>query len=121
MQDFIQPENTFAPYLVRAATILTMVPGQKPINNGALLIQVTDRSDRIKAVDSYNSLQKESPQRVVDLGSVTIAPRLINAHTHLEISHLAGLTIGGRGFVTWLKSLVPYLEQPPNDDGVVKS
>ncbi len=101
--------------LLRAATILTMVPGQKAIDNGALLIQTTANGDRIKAIGNYHSLQNESYQKVVDLGAVTIAPGLINAHTHLEISHLAGKTIGGRGFVTWLKSLVPHLEEPPDD------
>ena len=115
MQDFIQPENTSAPYLIRAATILTMVPGQKAINNGALLIQETGNGDRIMAVGSYASLQKESFHKIVDLGTVTIAPGLINAHTHLEISHLFGMTIGNRDFVPWLKSLVPHLEQPPDD------
>ena len=29
MQDFIRAENYFTPYLIRAATLLTMVPGQK--------------------------------------------------------------------------------------------
>lgn len=92
-----------------------MVPKQKPIDNGALLIQPTANGDRIRAVGSYRSLQKESYQKVIDLGAVTIAPGLINAHTHLEISHLAGKTISGQGFVTWLKSLVPHLEEPPDD------
>ena len=92
-----------------------MVPGQKPINNGALLIQPTDNGDIITAIASYRSLKKESYHKVVDLGSVTIAPGLINAHTHLEISHLSGMTIGGQGFVTWLKSLIPHLNLPPDD------
>ena len=118
MQDFIQPEKASAPYLVRAATLLTMVPGQKPIDNGALLIQSTSNCNRIKAVGSYRSLEKESSQKVLDLGAVTIAPGLINAHTHLEISHLAGMTVGGQGFVTWLKSLVPHLNTPPDDEAL---
>ena len=92
-----------------------MVPGQKPIDNGALLIQPTPNGNRIRAVGSYGSLQKESYQKVIDLGALTIAPGLINAHTHLEISHLTGKTIGGQGFITWLKSLVPHLEEPPDD------
>jgi len=102
-------------FLVRSATILTMVPEQKPIDNGALLIQPTATGDRIIAVGSYRSLQKESYEKIVDLGAVTIAPGLINAHTHLEISHLEGKTTGGQGFVTWLKSLVPHLEEPPEE------
>ena len=92
-----------------------MVPGQKLIADGALLIQPTGNGDRIMAVGTYSSLKKESYERIVDLGPVTIAPGLINAHTHLEISHLSGKTIGGQGFVSWLESLVPHLNLPPDD------
>ncbi len=115
MQDFIMNKKDSTPYLVRAGTILSMVPGQKAIDNGALLIQPTINGDRIKAVGGYHSLQRESYGKVVDLGTVTIAPGLINAHTHLEISHLSGKTTGGLGFITWLKSLIPHLEEPPDD------
>ncbi|MCD6293304.1 MAG: amidohydrolase family protein [Deltaproteobacteria bacterium] len=101
-------------FLLRAGTILTMVPEQKPIIDGALLIHTTAAGKRIKAVGSFRSLQRESYEKIVDLGTQTIAPGLINAHTHLEISHLIGKTTGGRGFVTWLKSLVPHLEKTPD-------
>ena len=121
MQDFIRSENYSAPYLLRAKTILTMVPGQKAIADGTLLIQPTDNGDRITTIGTYRSLKKESYEKIVDLGSLTIAPGLINAHTHLEISQLLGATIGGHGFVTWLKSLVPHLEQVPDDEALDKA
>ena len=113
MQDFIPPGDHRAPYLVRAKTILTMVPGEKKIADGTLYVVPTGSGDRIAAIGSYRALKKENYHKVVDLGPLTIAPGLINAHTHLEISHLAGVTVGGKGFVGWLKSLVPHLNHPP--------
>jgi cytosine/adenosine deaminase-related metal-dependent hydrolase len=35
-----------------------------------------------------------------------ILPALVNAHLHLELSHLAGRVPGGRGLVPWIESLV---------------
>jgi len=111
-------EKNSTSYLVRAGTILTMVTGQKSIDNGALLIQPSSDGDRIRTVGDYRSLRKENYGKVIDLGTVTIAPGLINAHTHLEISHLTHKTIGGRGFGTWLKSLVPHLEELPDEQAL---
>jgi cytosine/adenosine deaminase-related metal-dependent hydrolase len=46
---------------------------------------------------------------VEDLGSVALLPGLVNAHTHLEFSDLAG-PIGrqGMGMVDWLRSVVEH-------------
>ena len=35
-----------------------------------------------------------------------ILPALVNAHLHLELSHLAGKVPGGRGLVPWIETLV---------------
>ncbi|MDR1857761.1 MAG: amidohydrolase family protein [Desulfovibrio sp.] len=53
-----------------------------------------------------------------DLGDVTIIPGCVNAHTHLQLSHLAGTTTLHQGFVPWLASLVPLLRLPPNRDSL---
>ena len=115
MRDFIKKDKRNTPYLLRAGTILSMVPGDRPLANGALLIHPDPSGDRIRAIGNYRSLLRERYEEVVDLGAVTIVPGLINAHTHLEISHLKGKTVGGRGFITWLKSLIPHLEESPDD------
>lgn len=47
--------------------------------------------------------------RCVDLGDVTIAPPNVNCHTHLQFSWVGGRTEWGKGFVAWLKSLVPHI------------
>ena len=49
---------------------------------------------------------------VEDAGDVTLAPAFVNAHTHLQLAHLAGRTRGGAGFAAWLASLIPLLREP---------
>jgi len=92
---------------------MSLRPGEAPLNDGGLLITSNPAERRILAVGRYRELRHEGDFQEIDLGPVTVAPGLINAHTHLEISHLQGRTSGGRGFVAWLKSLVPHLNEPP--------
>jgi len=48
----------------------------------------------------------EPEGRSRDLGQGVLLPGLVNAHCHLELSHLAGLLPGGGGFVPWVESVV---------------
>ncbi|MDR3073196.1 MAG: amidohydrolase family protein [Deltaproteobacteria bacterium] len=41
-----------------------------------------------------------------DLGDAVLAPGLVNCHSHLELSHMAGKTLRGNGFHAWLRSLI---------------
>lgn len=43
---------------------------------------------------------------LVDLGQGVLMPGLVNAHCHLELSHLAGHIDTGGGFVPWVEQLV---------------
>ncbi len=86
----------------RAGTVLTMVQDQPPLRNGVL---ITDQG-RIQEVVSYQEAKKHSSLAIQDLGPSVLAPGLINAHTHLELSHLQGRTVAGRGFTEWVKSLI---------------
>jgi len=45
-----------------------------------------------------------------DLGAGVLMPGLVNAHTHLELSHLAGRLDASRGFVPWVRDLVARRE-----------
>jgi len=40
------------------------------------------------------------------LGDVVILPGLVNAHTHLELSHLAGVVPPAGSFVAWVRALL---------------
>lgn len=81
-----------------AARIVTMNPAHPEVVLGALLVE----DGRIAAVVPRREA-KGVP--VHDLGPVTLVPGLINAHTHLELSHLAGRVAGGHGFASWADSL----------------
>jgi aminodeoxyfutalosine deaminase len=43
---------------------------------------------------------------VQDLGAGVLLPGLVNAHCHLELSHLAGALDGATGYVAWVEALV---------------
>lgn len=43
---------------------------------------------------------------VVELGHGVLLPGLVNAHCHLELTHLAGRVDASRGFVPWVEGLV---------------
>ncbi|MFO8033166.1 MAG: amidohydrolase family protein [Desulfohalobiaceae bacterium] len=88
----------------RAGAILSMQSQRPWIQDGVLLTA----GERILQVDSYKALKPELLDvPLQDLGSSSImAPGLINAHTHLELSHLQGRTQLGQGFEPWVQSLI---------------
>ena len=42
----------------------------------------------------------------VDLGAVVVLPALVNAHTHLELSYLAGRVTPAPSFLEWVRALL---------------
>ena len=69
-----------------------------PIPNGVLTIS----DDRIQSVATHSA---QGP--VEDLGNVAIVPGLVNAHTHLEFSHLPKpLGHPGIGITDWIGRLI---------------
>jgi cytosine/adenosine deaminase-related metal-dependent hydrolase len=84
---------------IRAARILTMDPGHPEIADGGILI----REGRILAVGPWKAVAASDERH--DLGDVALAPALINAHAHLELSHLAGRIPAGLGFAAWADRL----------------
>ena len=91
-----------------------VVPVDGPvIENGAVVI----RNERIAAVGRANDLTA-SP--VIDYGDAVVCPGFVNAHTHLELTLLAGAAPPPPDFVDWLKRLTRLLmEQPATEENVV--
>src|SRR5262245_50429752 len=58
----------------------------------------------------------QPPGEVRDLGRVVMLPGLINAHTHLELSHLRGLIPPSSSFITWVRQLMPMRRAFPDAD-----
>jgi len=53
---------------------------------------------------------------VVDLGPGVLLPGLVNAHCHLELSHLAGRVPFDGGFVPWVEAVVDARGRYPEGD-----
>jgi imidazolonepropionase-like amidohydrolase len=71
----LQPAPAARTILVRAAQIIDG-RGGKPLANGAVLV----RGDRIERIGPADGVKADE---VIDLGSATILPGLIDLHTHL--------------------------------------
>lgn len=49
-----------------------------------------------------------------DLGSVALLPGLVNAHTHLELSHLHGAIPRSADFVSWARGIIASRRERPD-------
>lgn len=97
MLDVLESETM----LLRARRVAAMLPGQAVIPDGAVLV----RQGRVAAVGSWKALKSASAP-VRDLGETTLTPGLINAHTHLELSHVGLPPFRGQGFTAWVSWLL---------------
>lgn len=70
-----------------------------PIRDGWIAV---DRG-RIAAIGQGGDIRRASDRH---LGSVAILPGLVNAHTHLELSHLRDRIPPAREFVGWIRQVV---------------
>lgn len=98
--------------VLRARHVLP-VDGQA-IRNGGVLIE----RGRIVDVGSGKTLDG-SPG--VDFGDAVILPGLVNAHTHLELTHCAGKIPPGDDLIDWLKRLMAFSKARAGDDKLYAS
>ena len=84
-----------------------VLPVDSPsIENGAVEIN----GDRIVAVGPAGRF---SGQSAIDYGDAVICPGFVNAHTHLELSHLAGKVPPSPDLIDWLWRMVQVSRQTP--------
>jgi cytosine/adenosine deaminase-related metal-dependent hydrolase len=86
---------------IRAREIIVH-PRRPPVDDGAVVFD----AGRVVASGAAHDVLRDFSGPVEDLGPVTVTPGLINAHVHLELSHVAGGTARGQGFTAWLRSLI---------------
>jgi cytosine/adenosine deaminase-related metal-dependent hydrolase len=82
--------------ILRARVVLPV--GRAPLENGAVLIS----GDRIVSVGRWPRGRRPAGL-VVDLGASVLLPGLVNAHCHLDYTHMAGLFPPPRKFTDWIK------------------
>jgi len=84
--------------ILRARVVL---PGSSPlIHNGAVRIS----GDRIAEVGRWRDLRPGvKREEIFDLGEVVLLPGLVNAHCHLDYTHMAGQFLTPKVFTDWLK------------------
>lgn len=83
--------------LYRAAFVLPVT--SPPIRDGFVAV----REGVITAVGPASKRPSGPGVPEIDLGAAILMPGFVNAHTHLELSHLEGAVPGDRGFVTWIE------------------
>ena len=76
-----------------------MPVGRPPIDDGAVIVS----GECIAAVGSWRNLRSQVTGRVEDLGDVALLPGLVNAHCHLDYTHMAGLFPPQKKFSDWIK------------------
>lgn len=82
-----------------------------PIRQGAILV----RRNRIRELGALDEIRAHSRDEVHSLDGCIIAPGLVNAHTHLALTALAGVP-DERRMVPWLKQVVTAVRALDADD-----
>jgi cytosine/adenosine deaminase-related metal-dependent hydrolase len=73
-----------------------------PLEGGTLTIE----GDRIRAVEPHGATRAD-----LDLGDCAVLPGLVNAHTHLDLTGMRGLSPPGPDFTAWLRQVVHHRRQ----------
>ncbi|HTH47882.1 MAG TPA: amidohydrolase family protein [Candidatus Limnocylindria bacterium] len=73
-----------------------------PVEDGAVLIL----GDRIRFAGAWGDLRPHASGPVTDLGEAVLLPGLINAHCHLDYTHLAGQLAPPASFPDWIKAIL---------------
>jgi cytosine/adenosine deaminase-related metal-dependent hydrolase len=86
--------------ILRARIVLPI--SQPAIEDGAVAIS----GNRIASVGKWSELPSQERTDVVDLGETILLSGLINAHCHLDYTHMAGSIPPPKSFADWIKSVV---------------
>ncbi len=87
-------------YILKSKYLLT--EPDTVIDNGAVLID----DGKIKFAGRFNDIDKQGSCRTIDLGNSAIIPGLINAHTHLELTHLYNCISYNGDFTDWVRQII---------------
>jgi cytosine/adenosine deaminase-related metal-dependent hydrolase len=94
-----QPPGINHPIVLRARVVLPI--RRPPIEDGAVVVA----GNRITAIGRWRSIRTRHSGAMLDLGEMILMPGLVNAHCHLDYTHMAGLFPPPRSFCDWIKSI----------------
>jgi len=83
--------------ILRSRVVLPV--SRPPIENGAVAVS----GERIAAVGRWRDLREKFSGDAIDLGESILLPGLVNAHCHLDYTHMAGLFPPPKKFTDWIK------------------
>jgi cytosine/adenosine deaminase-related metal-dependent hydrolase len=93
------PPHPDRPYTILARWVVPMAG--PPVRDG----RVSVHAGRIVAVEPH---RPNAPPADLELPEAALLPGLVNAHTHLDLSGLAGQVPPGPDFVGWLRAIVAH-------------
>jgi aminodeoxyfutalosine deaminase len=85
--------------IIRSRVVVPM--GRAPINNGAVVVEGT----KITGVGRFEDVKRRHSGEVLDLGAQVLLPGLINAHCHLDYTHLRGKIPQQESFAEWIRAI----------------
>jgi aminodeoxyfutalosine deaminase len=85
--------------LISAPAVVPMVPGGAPFLRDAAV--ALDEDDTVRAVGPRAELRRRFADANEQRALGALLPGLVNAHTHLELSAVAGEVLGGAGLPAW--------------------
>ena len=101
----LKPPSTgvSATVLIRAAMVADAHRTHAP---GAVLVYWTDGRWRIEAGGVASAIGHPESTPVIDLPDRVLIPALVNAHTHLDLTHIGPIEHDpGDGFVSWVDTI----------------
>jgi len=96
--------------LYRAAFVVPV--SAPPIRDGFVSV----RDGIITGVGPVGERPEFANAREIDLGGAILMPGFVNAHTHLELSHLEGAVRADRGFVAWIEEQLKVRAERPAEE-----
>lgn len=99
--------------LYRAAWVAPVT--SPPIRDGFIAV----RDGVVTALGPIADRPRDTVGAEIDLGATILMPGFVNAHTHLELSHLQGAVPGARGFVTWIEDQLRVRAERSPDEALV--
>ncbi len=114
-------------YILHARLMVDM-RGESPAREEKALLRslairenmcVRVHNGRIISVSSWKASSLPEAVPVYAIDDALLMPAVVNAHSHLQLSHLAGKTRWNEGFSVWLASLIPLLRMPLDRDAIL--